>query len=116
MSASSAPAGAHTGPPGGAARAAGGTGGSAGTGGGARPGTGARNGAGAGPTGASFLNPPDPAGGPRRLYRSSEGRWVGGVARGLAGHLGLPVLWVRVLFLTLASFNGIGVLLYAVFW
>jgi signal transduction histidine kinase len=70
-----------------------------------------------GPTGASFLAPPDP-GGPavRKLYRSSEGRWIGGVARGLAGHLGLPVLWVRALFLVLTAFNGIGVLLYAVFW
>ncbi|MGW3461084.1 PspC domain-containing protein, partial [Streptomyces olivaceoviridis] len=27
---------------------------------------------------------------PRKLYRSSDGRWLGGVARGLAGHLGLP--------------------------
>jgi len=52
----------------------------------------------------------------RKLYRSSEGRWVGGVARGLAGHLGLPVLWVRVLFMVLSAFNGIGVLLYALFW
>lgn len=41
---------------------------------------------------------------------------MGGVARGLAGHLGLPVLWVRVLFLVLSAFNGIGVLLYALFW
>ncbi|NED84818.1 PspC domain-containing protein, partial [Streptomyces sp. SID11233] len=28
---------------------------------------------------------------PRKLYRSGEGRLLGGVARGLAGHLGLPV-------------------------
>ncbi|WP_225847835.1 ATP-binding protein [Streptomyces sp. HPF1205] len=69
----------------------------------------------AGPTGASFLAPP-PEPDVRKLYRSSEGRWVGGVARGLAGHLGLPVLWVRVLFMVLSAFNGIGVLLYALFW
>jgi signal transduction histidine kinase len=70
-----------------------------------------------GPTGASFLSAPDPQdSGVRKLYRSSEGRMVGGVARGLAGHLGLPVLWVRALFVVLAFFNGIGVLLYAVFW
>jgi signal transduction histidine kinase len=67
--------------------------------------------------GAAFLAPPDPAeSGVRKLYRSSEGRMIGGVARGLAGHLGLPVLWVRALFLVLAAFNGIGVLLYASFW
>jgi signal transduction histidine kinase len=70
-----------------------------------------------GVSGASFLAPPEPgAGGVRKLYRSSEGRMVGGVARGLAGHLGLPVLWLRALFVLLAVFNGIGILLYAVFW
>lgn len=68
-------------------------------------------------TGASFLAPPDPGdSGVRKLYRSSEGRMVGGVARGLAGHLGLPVLWVRVFFIVLAAFNGIGILVYAIFW
>jgi signal transduction histidine kinase len=70
-----------------------------------------------GVSGASFLAPPDPAApGVRKLYRSSEGRIVGGVARGLAGHLGLPVLWVRAFFVLLAVFNGIGILFYAVFW
>ena len=81
------------------------------------PPTGAATGAPTGVSGAAFLAPSDPAdSGVRKLYRSSEGRMVGGVARGLAGHLGLPVLWVRVLFLVLTAFNGIGVLLYAVFW
>jgi signal transduction histidine kinase len=70
-----------------------------------------------GTPGSAFLNPPDPARpGVRKLYRSSEGRMVGGVARGLAGHLGLPVLWVRALFLVLTACNGIGLLLYAAFW
>ena len=36
---------------------------------------------------------------PRKLYRSADGRMLGGVARGLAGHLGLPVSWVRIVFL-----------------
>ncbi|MGW6394539.1 PspC domain-containing protein [Streptomyces sp. NPDC055103] len=52
----------------------------------------------------------------RRLYRSADGRWLGGVARGLAGHLGLPVVWVRALFAVLFFTDGLGVLLYAVFW
>lgn len=52
----------------------------------------------------------------RRLYRSADGRWLGGVARGLAGHLGLPVVWVRVLFVMLSFSNGLGIVLYAVFW
>ncbi|MDJ0383390.1 ATP-binding protein [Streptomyces sp. G-G2] len=53
----------------------------------------------------------------RRLYRSADGRMLGGVARGLAGHLGLPVLWVRLAFLGTFLFgDGLGVLLYAAFW
>ncbi|WP_093656253.1 ATP-binding protein [Streptomyces wuyuanensis] len=52
----------------------------------------------------------------RKLYRSAEGRWLGGVARGLAGHLGLPVIWVRLVFLGLFMADGLGTLLYAVFW
>ncbi|MEV8043113.1 PspC domain-containing protein [Streptomyces griseoluteus] len=53
---------------------------------------------------------------PRKLYRSGDGRWLGGVARGLAGHLGLPVVWVRLAFVGLLMANGLGALLYAAFW
>ncbi|MEV7088945.1 PspC domain-containing protein [Streptomyces sp. NPDC093085] len=53
---------------------------------------------------------------PRKLYRSADGRMLGGVARGLAGHLGLPVIWVRLVFLILFFSQGLGALLYAVFW
>ncbi|TLS44465.1 PspC domain-containing protein [Streptomyces montanus] len=53
---------------------------------------------------------------PRKLYRSSDGRLLGGVARGLAGHLGLPVAWVRVVFVGLFLADGLGALLYASFW
>ncbi|MFJ9035449.1 PspC domain-containing protein [Streptomyces sp. NPDC102406] len=53
---------------------------------------------------------------PRKLYRSSDGRWLGGVARGLAGHLGLPVVWVRLVFVGLFMGDGLGALLYAAFW
>ncbi|MEU9982744.1 PspC domain-containing protein [Streptomyces sp. NPDC050856] len=52
----------------------------------------------------------------RKLYRSADGRMLGGVARGLAGHLGLPVIWVRLVFLALFLADGYGVLLYALFW
>lgn len=52
----------------------------------------------------------------RKLYRSADGRLFGGVARGLAGHLGLPVVWVRLVFLGLFFADGLGALLYAVFW
>ncbi|QFQ99877.1 PspC domain-containing protein [Streptomyces phaeolivaceus] len=53
---------------------------------------------------------------PRKLYRSSDGRWLGGVARGLAGHLGLPVTWVRLVFVGLFLADGLGALVYAAFW
>lgn len=52
----------------------------------------------------------------RKLYRSAEGRMLGGVARGLAGHLGVPVSWVRLVFVALFLVQGMGALLYAVFW
>ncbi|MFF5564207.1 PspC domain-containing protein [Streptomyces sp. NPDC012623] len=52
----------------------------------------------------------------RKLYRSADGRLLGGVARGLAGHLGLPVVWVRMVFLIFFFAQGLGALLYAVFW
>ncbi|MGP3981963.1 PspC domain-containing protein [Streptomyces sp. KR80] len=52
----------------------------------------------------------------RKLYRSAEGRWLGGVARGLAGHLGLPVSWVRLVFVGLFMIDGLGAVLYAGFW
>ncbi|MED7822141.1 PspC domain-containing protein [Streptomyces chiangmaiensis] len=60
--------------------------------------------------------PPDDPRPPRKLYRSSDGRWLGGVARGLAGHLGLPVIWVRLVFVGLMTADGLGALLYAAFW
>ncbi|GAA2633267.1 PspC domain-containing protein [Streptomyces axinellae] len=60
--------------------------------------------------------PPAEEPSPRKLYRSAEGRMLGGVARGLAGHLALPVSWVRVVFIALTVANGLGVLLYAAFW
>ncbi|MFI0212957.1 PspC domain-containing protein [Streptomyces lydicus] len=60
---------------------------------------------------------PDPDDPPvRKLYRSADGRLLGGVARGLAGHLGLPVSWVRIVFVALFMADGMGALLYAAFW
>ncbi|MDQ8704291.1 PspC domain-containing protein [Streptomyces sp. LHD-70] len=65
------------------------------------------------PTAAPATEDPQPL---RKLYRSGEGRWLGGVARGLAGHLGLPVIWVRLVFVGLFLADGLGALLYAAFW
>lgn len=51
-----------------------------------------------------------------RLVRRRGGRVLGGVATGLADHLGLPVLWLRAAFAVLAVAGGAGLLLYAGFW
>src|SRR5690349_20768137 len=53
---------------------------------------------------------------PRRLYRPRDHRVVAGVASGVARHLGIPVTAVRIALVVLLSFNGLGLLLYAVFW
>lgn len=51
-----------------------------------------------------------------RLYRSQRERLVAGVAAGIATHLGVPAITVRIVFVLLLGVNGIGALLYAVFW
>lgn len=52
----------------------------------------------------------------RRLYRSSEGRVLAGVARGLADHLGVEPVAVRIAFIVLAAAGGAGVAAYGLFW
>ncbi|WP_231956858.1 MULTISPECIES: ATP-binding protein [unclassified Actinoplanes] len=52
----------------------------------------------------------------RRLYRPREHRIVAGVAAGLARHLGVPVLAVRISLVVLLGFNALGLLLYAAYW
>ncbi|MFE4975479.1 PspC domain-containing protein [Kitasatospora sp. NPDC056651] len=69
------------------------------------------------PSAGADPNAPDDGKPPyRRLYRSPQGRMLGGVANGLAVHLGLPVRWVRLAFVLLFFAQGIGALLYAAFW
>ena len=60
--------------------------------------------------------PVDTGPAPPRLYRSSEGRVLAGVARGLADHLGVEVMWVRAAFVVLAAASGAGVVAYGLFW
>lgn len=70
--------------------------------------------------------PPTPPAGPppgqgpphqraRRLTRSVDNRLVGGVAAGLARHVGIDVSLVRVA-LVLAALTGVGVVVYLVAW
>lgn len=53
---------------------------------------------------------------PRRAYRDITTPIAGGVAGGLATHLGVAVLWVRVFFVATALLGGLGILLYAALW
>jgi signal transduction histidine kinase len=55
--------------------------------------------------------PPGP-----RLYRSVNRRALAGVAGGIAEHLRVPVLAVRIAFLALLAAYGLGAILYAAFW
>jgi len=52
----------------------------------------------------------------RRLYRDPDRPLVAGVAAGLAAHLGVDVVLVRVAFVALAALQGAGLLMYAAFW
>jgi signal transduction histidine kinase len=54
--------------------------------------------------------------GPRKAYRSTDERWIGGVAGGIAHHLGVDVLKIRAAFVVLAVLGGFGVAVYAGLW
>lgn len=67
------------------------------------------------------MSPADPLPAPgaspvRRAYRPAEERFVGGVAAGLARHLDVPVLWVRIGFVVATWFDGAGVVAYLLLW
>ncbi len=61
------------------------------------------------------MSPPTTAPTPP-LQRLRSGRFVAGVAGGVAAHLGVPVLWVRAAFVVLAGVSGAGVLAYGLLW
>ncbi len=52
----------------------------------------------------------------KRLYRSREGRLVAGVCAGLGDYFGIDATIVRLIFVALTVFAGMGVLLYVVAW
>lgn len=53
---------------------------------------------------------------PRRAARSTDDRFLGGVAGGLAEHLGVDAVLVRAAFVLSALLGGFGVVLYAGLW
>src|ERR1700755_1738804 len=52
----------------------------------------------------------------RRATRASENPVLGGVAAGLARHLNVPVIWVRVAFVVAAAASGLGIAMYIGLW
>ncbi|MDN5724549.1 MAG: PspC domain-containing protein [Propionibacteriales bacterium] len=52
----------------------------------------------------------------RRAQRARDGAWLGGVCAGLAKHLGIPPLVIRLGFVALFCTQFVGALLYAVLW
>jgi len=53
---------------------------------------------------------------PQPLRRADEGRWLGGVCRGMANRWATPVGQLRALFAVAALFAGLGLLVYAACW
>ncbi|PPK69628.1 PspC domain-containing protein [Actinokineospora auranticolor] len=51
-----------------------------------------------------------------RLRRRRQGRAIAGVAGGLADHVGVPVLYVRVAFAVLSALGGAGAMAYGLLW
>ncbi len=51
---------------------------------------------------------------PRRLYRSREGRWIAGVCGGLGRFFGVDPMPIRIAFIILSLWQGIGVLIYLI--
>jgi phage shock protein C len=51
-----------------------------------------------------------------RLYRSRTDRFLGGVCGGIGKYIGIDPTIVRLIFLVLLLWNGIGFLLYIILW
>ena len=50
----------------------------------------------------------------KKVYRSRDNRMIAGVCGGLAKHLGIDPLLVRIFFVLLIFANGIGIILYLI--
>jgi len=66
------------------------------------------------PYGSAYGSVPQAA--PPKAYRNANDAFIGGVAAGLAEHLRLPVLWVRIAFVVLTVMGGFGLIFYAGLW
>ncbi len=59
--------------------------------------------------------PPGPPAG-KRLERKFTGRWVAGVCAGLASYTGVDPTVIRLIFVVLTFFGGVGAIAYVIAW
>lgn len=52
----------------------------------------------------------------KRLYRSRTEKMIGGVCGGVAAYFGIDPTLVRVLWVAVTLFAGLGILLYLILW
>lgn len=52
----------------------------------------------------------------KKMFRDSDHKIVGGVASGIAAYFGADSIVIRILFIGLTFFGGLGVLFYVIFW
>ena len=52
----------------------------------------------------------------RRFFRNSEEQFIGGVASGIGAYFGIDTIWIRIVFLVLLFFTGIGLVTYIILW
>jgi phage shock protein PspC (stress-responsive transcriptional regulator) len=53
---------------------------------------------------------------PRKLFRDTEDRFIGGVCAGIAHYFDIDAKWVRIAFILMFIFYGFGLLTYALLW
>nr|WP_143965603.1 PspC domain-containing protein [Gordonia zhaorongruii] len=68
------------------------------------------------PAGTSGTAPVPPPPRSRRLMRSVDDKFIGGVAGGLAEYFGVDSTWVRIAFVASIVLPGPQVLLYLLLW
>ena len=52
----------------------------------------------------------------KKLFRDRENRFISGVSAGIAHYLDLDVVWIRIAFILLTIFSGMGLIAYIVLW
>lgn len=52
----------------------------------------------------------------KKMYRDTQNSMIGGVCSGLAAYFGVDVVWIRIAFILLSLFKGIGFVIYIVLW